>query len=497
MEKDKKKSLEYFKLFKPLAKLNSLTLNAKLVAMYIYNLHSFGRTCTASNNYMSKVLNISSSSVDEAIKSLRVVGMIADFRKNTSKGFIEICKPEICDSHYYKFYSTIINSDLKTRAKFLLAYILSYHKKGQNCYSANANILGDIGLSKDTVNFAIKELQADKLIVVLNPGKPQRELRIPIGTDPLEILNEQAKIREAEKVEQAKKKKNHSSLKLVSHNPENSTKFPENSTKFPEYSTKFPEYSTNNRITKRINKTKNNKSNNRKEKIKTNNNFLTNSLNSIIDTGNKENDKEDTILNSSKKNTQVKIELENSQPLEEVTIKTTSSIIIDDIIKNISKIDENQMDGMNKFLQLVGISTSETLPSIIYNLLKKIGDLSNYLSEDGKILITSNSIYPRNYLLVTSLGEITEINLPPTPLWYDERMFQQIEFKQGRIQKVNCDDIVLTNGLFLKKIKSGEINYKSIDYNKELLEGLDRFIIPTSEYDTQIINDNDILSSSA
>lgn len=511
MKKNKTNNLKYFKLFKPIAELNRLTLNAKLVAMYIYNLHSFGRTCTASNNYMSKVLNISSSSVDEAIKSLRNIRLINDFRNDDNKkDYIEVCRPNICDEYHYKFYSTILNSDLKTRAKFLLTYILSYHKNGQNCYSSNANILDDIGLSKDAVNYANKELQSKKLIVILNPGKPQRELRIPLGNDPLVKLNILTKKREAEKREQTKKKENPSSQKLVSFNPENSTKFPENSIKLPENRLGLPEFSDNNKSNKTINEIKNNRNNKKIEKIKTNNKSLINSFNSIIDIGNKKNDKEASNFNSPENNTQMKISLKDSQPLGELTVKSNSNITIDDIIKNISKIDYEQMkESISQFLQLGEISTGETLTSDFYNLLNEIGDLSNFLSEEGKILITSNylsengEILPslnfsnyRKYFLVNNSGKITNINLPQTPLWYDERMFQYVEFKFTRMNNVKCSNINSSNGLFLTKVKSGEINSNSKDYNKELLKGLDRFIIPTIESGTQIINGNDILSSS-
>ncbi len=72
------KKFEFYKLFHPLAEDNRLTDVEKIVAMYIFTLHSFNQKCFASNKYMASVLNVSSSAVDAAIKKLQYVGYIED-----------------------------------------------------------------------------------------------------------------------------------------------------------------------------------------------------------------------------------------------------------------------------------------------------------------------------------------------------------------------------------------------------------------------------------
>jgi hypothetical protein len=56
-------------------------------------------------------------------------GCINDLGDNLELEFIRVLKFDICKSNYFKFYTSIINLDLKISTKFLPVYLLSFHPK--------------------------------------------------------------------------------------------------------------------------------------------------------------------------------------------------------------------------------------------------------------------------------------------------------------------------------------------------------------------------------
>lgn len=173
-----KRKIEFYKLFKPLAEDVRLTLNDKLVAMYIYTLESFNKRVTASNSVMAKALNLSEDEVEEAVERLQYKSFISDLRKEESMRNLEIGKPQILKENYYRFYSYIIEMNLSRFSKFLKVYILSYENSNTYCYATNKNILKDLGFEQYELDHAIYELKGRDMLKVVNPRTRKRELRV-------------------------------------------------------------------------------------------------------------------------------------------------------------------------------------------------------------------------------------------------------------------------------------------------------------------------------
>ena len=229
--------LEFYKLFHPLAEDNRLTDIEKIVAMYIFTLHSFNQKCFASNKYMASVLNVSSSGVDAAIKKLQYLGYIQDLRNEPSVKHLKICATNVANANYYKFYKVLLKSKLKYSTKFLLTYILSYTNSNRRFYDTNANIRKRIGLGKEAIATAKRELRVQGWLTIINPRRPSREFQIVSGRNPIaELTTIQAKQIAATKC------------------PETSVTKPNNGNTSPKLSAVSPESSynkiTNNRIKK-------------------------------------------------------------------------------------------------------------------------------------------------------------------------------------------------------------------------------------------------------
>ncbi|PHS52806.1 MAG: hypothetical protein COB01_06365 [Lutibacter sp.] len=174
----KKKKIEFYKLFKPIAEDRKLSTNAKLVAMYIYTLASFGMKVTASNLLISNSINLTKEEVLEAIETLQKNEYISDLRGVEYKKNIEIHKNDALKANYYKFFSSVLESDLHILSKFLQVYILSYENFNSFCYSTNKDILKDLAFEQFELNFAILQLKRKKLLTIINPRTRLRELRI-------------------------------------------------------------------------------------------------------------------------------------------------------------------------------------------------------------------------------------------------------------------------------------------------------------------------------
>jgi hypothetical protein len=232
-----KKQLEFYKLFHPLAEDNRLTDVEKIVAMYIFTLHSFNQKCFASNKHMANVLNVSSSAVDAAIKKLQYTAYIEDLRDEPSVKHFKICATNIASANYYKFYKVLLKCNLKYSTKFLLTYILSYHNNNRRFYDTNANILKRIGLGKEAVAAAKNELRVQGWLTIMYPRSPRREFHITKDRDPIGELTA------------IEAKQNTANLR-----PETSVVEPKTSNTSPEISVVSPESShnkiTNNRIKK-------------------------------------------------------------------------------------------------------------------------------------------------------------------------------------------------------------------------------------------------------
>ncbi|WP_275314955.1 helix-turn-helix domain-containing protein [Tenacibaculum bernardetii] len=185
---EKKKGLEFYKLFHPLAEDNRLTDLEKIVAMYIFTLHSFNQKCFASNKYMASVLKVSSSGVDTAIKKLQYVGYIEDLRSEPSVKHLKICATNVTNANFYKFYKVLLISKLKYSTKFLLTYILSYTNSNRRFYDTNANILKRIGLGKEAVATAKRELRVQGWLTIKNPRSKWREFLITTNRNPIAEL---------------------------------------------------------------------------------------------------------------------------------------------------------------------------------------------------------------------------------------------------------------------------------------------------------------------
>ena len=234
---EKKNQLEFYKLFRPLAEDNRLTDVEKIVAMYIFTLHSFNQKCFATNKQMASVLNVSSSAVDAAIKKLQYVGYIKDLRDEPSIKHFRICAANIANANYYKFYNVLLKCNLKYSSKFLLTYILSYHNSNKTFYDTNANILKRIGIGKEAIASAKRELKIQGWLTIKNPRSPRREFHITKDRNPIgELTDIQAKELAA------------------TLRPEISVTKPNNCTNNPKLSVVNPEVShnkiTNNRIKK-------------------------------------------------------------------------------------------------------------------------------------------------------------------------------------------------------------------------------------------------------
>jgi len=232
-----RKQLEFYKLFHPLAEDNRLTDVEKIVAMYIFTLHSFNMKCYATNKHMASTLNVSSSGVDAAIKKLQYAGYIQDLRDESSVKHFKICAVNIVSANYYKFYKVLLKCKLKYSTKFLLTYILSYHNNDKTFYDTNANILKRIGIGKEAIAAAKRELKVQGWLTVKKPRSPRREFHITKGRNPIdELIAIQAKQLSA------------------TVRPETSVVEPKTSNTNPEISVINPEYShnkiTNNRIKK-------------------------------------------------------------------------------------------------------------------------------------------------------------------------------------------------------------------------------------------------------
>lgn len=173
-----KRKIEFYKLFKPLAEDVRLTLNDKLVAMYIYTLESFNKRVTASNSVIGNALNLSKDEVEEAVERLQYKSFISDLRKEESMRNLEIGKPQILKENYYRFYSYIIEMNLSRFSKFLKVYILSYENSNTYCYATNKNILKDLGFEQYELDHAIYELKGRDMLKVVNPRTRKRELRV-------------------------------------------------------------------------------------------------------------------------------------------------------------------------------------------------------------------------------------------------------------------------------------------------------------------------------
>ena len=250
---ENKKQLEFYKLFHPLAEDNRLTDVEKLVAMYIFTLHSFNQKCFATNKYMASVLNVSSSGVDAAIIKLQNLGYLQDLRHEPSVKHLKICNTNIASSNFYKFYKVLLKCDLKYSSKFFLTYILSYTYNNRRFYDTNANILKRIGLGKEAVATAKHELRTQGWITISNPRSPRREFHIVSGRDPIEELT----------TIQAKKS-------AATLRPESSITNPNISTTSPNLSMDSPEPSRNKII------------NNRNKKENINNKIYNNTSESLL-----------------------------------------------------------------------------------------------------------------------------------------------------------------------------------------------------------------------
>ncbi|MEP5256158.1 MAG: helix-turn-helix domain-containing protein [Winogradskyella arenosi] len=232
-----KNQLEFYKLFQPLAEDNRLTHVEKIVAMYIFTLHSFNKNCFASNKYMASILNVSSSAVDTAIIKLQNLGYIQDLRNEPNEIKLKILNTKIANSNFYKFYKVVLESDLKYSSKFLLTYILSYTNNNKRCYDTNANILKRIGIGKDGIATAKKELKTQGWLYIKNPRSPRREFVLKANRNPIAEL----------KTIQANKSK-------ATLRPEISNTKPNNRITSPKTSMDSPEDSHNKIINNRIKK---------------------------------------------------------------------------------------------------------------------------------------------------------------------------------------------------------------------------------------------------
>ncbi|MCT4697695.1 helix-turn-helix domain-containing protein [Tenacibaculum haliotis] len=234
---EKKKGLEFYKLFHPLAEDNRLTDLEKIVAMYIFTLHSFNMKCFASNKYMASVLKVSSSGVDTAIKKLQYVGYIEDLRSEPSVKHLKICATNVTNANFYKFYKVLLVSKLKYSTKFLLTYILSYTNSNRRFYDTNANILRKIGLGKEAVATAKRELRVQGWITIKNPRSKWREFLITANRNPIGELT----AIEAKKV-------------AATLRPETSVTKPDNGITSPKLSVDSPKVGRNKIINNKIKK---------------------------------------------------------------------------------------------------------------------------------------------------------------------------------------------------------------------------------------------------
>ena len=183
-----KKQLEFYKLFHPLAEDNRLTDVEKIVAMYIFTLHSFNMKCFAANKHMANVLNVSSSAVDTAIIKLQNLGYLQDLRNEPSVKHFKICATNVTNASFYKFYKVLLTCKLKYSTKFLLTYILSYTNNNRRFYDTNANILKRIGIGKEAIATAKRELKVQGWITIIKPRSPYREFHITKDRNPIAEL---------------------------------------------------------------------------------------------------------------------------------------------------------------------------------------------------------------------------------------------------------------------------------------------------------------------
>lgn len=160
-----------------------------MVAMYVYTYYYNGQDVTASNRHIARCLNMPESTCHSATQRLEDNGLIG-IRRNGSRRTIDILQPELVECNFYKFESSIIQSNLEIGAKFLFVYILSFLSVGHRFYDTNTNIKANIGLGKDWVASAAQELVRAGLIKILNPKQPRREYYIPHGVNIKNILEQ-------------------------------------------------------------------------------------------------------------------------------------------------------------------------------------------------------------------------------------------------------------------------------------------------------------------